>query len=109
MSGGARTCPHGHGRMDQWLAHDHQPLADNIEERRCHAVWKCGRCYHQISRPFDCVIDAAPGAVDPMPGVVALMSPGDAASYPDPRLFGVPIEACEQVPASAVWLRTPDA
>lgn len=85
--------------MDQWTAHDHQPLAVGVEERRCHAVWKCGRCFRQMSRPFDCVADVPAGAV-------ALMSPQDAETYPEHRRFGVPIEACDRVPASVVWIRT---
>lgn len=90
--------------MDQWLAHDHEPLSQDIEERRCHCVWKCGRCFHQISRPFDCII-AVPGTTVLAPGTAVLMSAEDAATYPDGRIFGLPIEACADVAAGRVWIR----
>jgi hypothetical protein len=51
-----------------------------------------------MSRPFDCVLD-------PPPGAVALMSAEDAATYPDGRVFGVPIEVCVDVPREHVWIR----
>ena len=100
MSRSARTCPNGHGRMDQWSAHDHQPTTGAIEKRHCHAVWKCLRCFHQISRPFDCVIGVLPGAT-------VLMSETDAGTYPDGRVFGVPIEVCPEVTEGHVWIRQP--
>lgn len=85
--------------MDQWAAHDHVPGADRIERRACQAVWKCGRRFHQMSRPFDCFIGVPLGAV-------ALMCGEDAETYPGPEFLGVPIEVCSDVPASHVWIRT---
>jgi len=36
-----------------------------------------------------------------------LSGPAYAATYPDARRFGVPIEACADVPEGHVWIRTP--